>query len=538
MEASDRLVIENCRIVDGSGGASRHGSVAICGARIESVDQVERRRSAERIDADGLVLAPGFVDAHVHTDAVLLREPVHLASLHQGVTTHIVGQDGFGFAPTSEETFRFMAGYTAGINGDDSRLEPGSIAEFLVRFDGTTAVNVATLIPNGCVRMEVMGNAAGVATPADLQRMADLCRLGMAEGALGLSSGLDYVPSCHASTSELTHLAAAVGERGGVYVTHVRYRLGLAEALAEALAIGACAHTPIHVSHLRGEDGVGSADLLCMVDSARESGVDVTYDVYPYVCGSTFLPYLMPSWVLEGGIDEIGARLRASSIRERLREELAGVVSSWSLVTLAGDLSGERARYAGLDVLTAAGGAGCDPVSLVCDLLLEEGFRVTLIMRSEDEPAAEADLLRMLRHPAHVVGSDGIFTSGLVHPRGYGTFARFVGTLVREGLLPLEEAVRRATGATATRFGLAGQGLIRPGFAADLVLFDPDSLRDRATYEHGNAPAEGVRDVFVNGVGVLRDGRPTGATPGRGVRRGESVDTAHDRSRSAPGACS
>jgi N-acyl-D-amino-acid deacylase len=514
----DGIVIENCRIVDGSGAPTRLGSVGIRGPLIDAVDLVGRRRLRERIDAQGLVLAPGFIDAHIHTDATLLREPVHLASIYQGVTTHIVGQDGFGFAPTTEDTFRFMASYTAGINGTDLPLGPGGIAEFLAAFDGTTTVNVATLIPNGCVRMEVLGGTDASADPSAVRQMERLCRTGMHEGALGLSSGLDYTPSCHASTEELTQLARAVGAAGGLYVTHVRYELGLADALAEAFAIASGSQAPVHISHLRGECDLAAADVLRLVDEAANRGVDVSYDLYPYARGSTFLPYLLPAWVMAGSMHEAAARLELASVRERLRVELNPVVASWSFLTLAGDLSGERASYSGLDVLTAAAAAGTEPVDFVCDLLLAERFGSTLIVRQPEEEEAERDVLELLRHPLHVVGSDGIFTRGVVHPRGCGTFARVVGTLVRDGVIALEDAVHRSTARTAARLGLGNRGLIRTGYAADLVLFDPDSLRDRATYEHGSALAAGVRDVFVNGVGVLREGQPTGATPGRGIR--------------------
>jgi N-acyl-D-amino-acid deacylase len=511
------ILIENCRVVDGTGAPWRWGSVLIRGTTIEGIDELGRQRVSERIDGEGLVLSPGFIDAHVHTDAVLLREPVHEASLYQGVTTHILGQDGFGFAPTSEPTFDFMRWYTAGINGGDVPFPPGSIAEFLARFDCATAVNIATLIPNGCVRMEVLGPTAREATPDELERMAQLCRLGMAEGAVGLSCGLEYPPSCHASTTELACLAAAVAESGGVYVTHIRYGLGLLEGLEEAIEIGRRARVPVHVSHLRGLGDTDSSQLLGALDAALAHGVDVTYDVYPYVHGCTVLPYLLPTWVFECAADEFAPRLRDPTVRARIRHETIDDIPLWSEAILFGELSGARVGYSGLDLLAAANVAGRDPVDFVCDLLLNERFAVTVLLRPSDPSLAESDLRPMLRHRAHMVGSDGIYSRGLVHPRGYGSFARFLGPLVRDGTLPLEEAVRKATGATAVRFGLRDRGLIRPGFAADLVLFDPDVLADQATYEAGAIPATGVRAVFVNGTAVLRNGHPTGSTPGRAL---------------------
>jgi N-acyl-D-amino-acid deacylase len=350
-----------------------------------------------------------------------------------------------------------------------------------------------------------------------------LCRDALAEGAVGLSSGLDYVPSGHASAEELVALASVLPQTGLPYVTHVRYELGLLAALKEAVEIGRRARVPVHVSHLRGdiEYGAGAEEILGAVDAARADGIDFTYDVYPYTYGSSFLPYVLPAWALEGEPEEIVTRLGEGAVRERIRAALGEVKWSWARLVLGGRPRGEHARFVGLDLAHAAALSGQDEVDLVCDLLVAEELEALLVWKPDESPGAEADLLAMLAHPAQMLGSDGIYGPGRIHPRGHGSFARFLGRFVREErLLGLEEAVARVTSVPARRFRLDGRGLISPGSAADLVIFDPDTLVDRATFDDGDLLATGVTDVLVNGVAVVRDGYVTGTTPGLGLRAG------------------
>jgi N-acyl-D-amino-acid deacylase len=517
------LVIERCRLVDGSGRPAVDADVALADGRIAAIGALEDASADERLDACGLVVAPGFIDVHVHTDARLLEPRAQEASLLQGVTTHVVGQDGFGFAPTTARSFPFMEAYTAGINGRPVPFGPGGIADYLRRFDGATAVNVASLVPNGCLRMEVLGNGERTASGAEVDEMGALCSDALGEGAVGLSSGLDYVPSRHASTEELAALASVLAQAGLPYVTHVRYELGLLAALEEAVEIGRRARVPVHVSHLRGdtEYGAGVEEILGAVDAARAEGIDLTYDVYPYTYGSSFLPYVLPAWALEGEPEEILARLADPGVREQIRAGLDEVKWSWARLVLAGRPRGEHARFVGVDLVRAAALSGQDEVDLVCDLLVAEELEALLVWKPDESPSAEADLLTMLAHPAQMLGSDGIYGPGRIHPRGHGSFARFLGRFVREQrLLGLEEAIARVTSVPASRFRLDGRGLVSPGSAADLVIFDPDTLVDRATFDEGDLPATGVRDVFVAGVAVVRDGYVTDATPGLGLRAG------------------
>jgi N-acyl-D-amino-acid deacylase len=519
------LVIERCRLADGTGSPTVQADVAIAGGRIAAVGALEGVTADARLGADGLVLAPGFIDVHVHSDARLLEPNVQEASLLQGVTTHIVGQDGCGFAPKTARSFPFLEAYTAGINGRPVPFGAGDMADYLRRFEGTAAVNIASLVPNGCLRMEVVGNAGRAASAAEVEEMRALCRTALAEGAVGLSSGLDYVPSRHAGTDELVALSSVAAESALPYVTHVRYERGLLAALEEAFEIARRASVSLHVSHLRGdpEYGAGAAEILASVDAARASGIDLTYDVYPYTYGSSFLPYVLPAWTLEGEPEEILARLADPSVRDRIRADVGNARWSWTRLVLAGRPRGEHERLVGLDLARAAAVSEGDEVDLVCDVLVAERLEALLVWKPDESPTADADLRALLAHPAQMLGSDGIYGPGRIHPRGHGSFARFLGRLVRdERVLPLEQAVARVTSVPARRFRLAGRGLIRPGCVADVVIFDPEAFVDRATFDHGDVPAAGVRDVFVAGVAVVRDGRVTGATPGRGLHAGSA----------------
>jgi N-acyl-D-amino-acid deacylase len=515
------VLIEGARVVDGTGRPSFRADVGVTGDRVAALGRLTDVSARVRIPADDLVLAPGFIDVHVHSDARILERAVQLASLSQGVTTHVVGQDGFGFAPAGKRAFRYMEATTSGINGRPVPLATGGVGDYLARMDGATALNVAALVPNGCLRMEVIGSGGRAATEDELAAMTELCDLGLEEGAVGLSSGLDYVPSCHSSTDELVALCRPVATAGAVYVTHVRYVLGLLAALEEAVEVGRRAGVAVHVSHLRADEeyGASTSDVLALVDAARQHHIDLTYDTYPYTFGSSFAPYVLPAWALEGEAEEIVRRLDDAQVRERIRADVAGAAWSWARLVLAGAPRGGHSAYVGLDLEAAAREAGTDPVGLVCDLLVAEDLEAVLIWKPDPSPDAEDGLRAMLLHPGAMLGSDGIYNPGLAHPRGHGAFARFVGRYVGEGLLPLEDAVRRVTSLPARRFSLARRGVVEAGAFADLVLFDPGALTDRGTFDDTCSLAEGVREVWVNGIAVLHDGASTGATPGRGLRR-------------------
>jgi N-acyl-D-amino-acid deacylase len=509
------VIIESCRVVDGSGAPGFMADVGIAKDRIAQVGTLHDVPARRRIRAGGLTLAPGLIDAHVHSEVILVEERIHDAALYQGVTTHIVGQDGFGFAPATPSTLAFMSMYLAPIYGNRPGFEPGDIGQFLTRFDGMSTVNVATLVPLGCVRMNQVGNENRAPSDPELEAMAQVCRRAMAEGAIGISSGLEYVPGCYATTEELVYIARAIAPLGGIYVSHIRYASGFLCALDEAISIGRRAAVPVHVSHLRPADGLSSQSLLQPVDAARHEGIDVTFDTYPYGFGSTTATCLLPAWALEGTIEDILSRLAAPPARDRIRHDVGSSVTTWTNYEIAGRLDGDAAILVGLDIISAA--RGTDPVDFLCDLLIARRLDVLILGTSPGRPA-ERELTAMLRHPFHMVSSDGIFRPGRSHPRAYGACAKFLSSSVAGGDLTLEQAVRHATSAPAKRFSLWDRGLIRPGYAADLFLFDESAYKDRATTADPRLHASGVQYVFVNGESVLEEGEPTGLTPGRALR--------------------
>jgi N-acyl-D-amino-acid deacylase len=509
------LLVRNGRLIDGTGRPAEPADVGVVGDRVAEVGRLGGP-AAVVIDAAGLVVSPGFIDAHVHGDLPLLADPLHEPAIRQGVTTYVVGQDGVAFAPAGPATMRHMRRSTAGFNGPAPDGFPDSldVAGFLRLHDRRSAVNVATLVPNGNVRLEAMGLADRRPTAAELAHMRRLVRLGMEQGAVGLSSGLDYVPSLYADADELAALCEEIAPFGGVYVTHMRGYTPQAAptALAEVFEIGRRAGCAVHVSHFNCLAG----QTLPLLDAARRGGIDVTFDLYPYLYGSTTLAMLtLPPALHAGGVDATLDRLRTAAGRRAVADALANPRFPVGTIRLA-YLPGEFQHLEG-ELLTEASGGRLAEV--VCDLLLATDLAAGCVIRHFAE-RTDADVVALARSPLMMAGSDGIFCGGFPHPRGTGTFATYLGEFVRSGVWPLEQAVARLSHHAARRFGLAGRGRIAPGTFADLVVFDPVRIAARSTRTDGKALAVGVEHVAVNGELVLHHGRRTAATPGRGLRRG------------------
>jgi N-acyl-D-amino-acid deacylase len=513
------IVITGGRVVDGSGLPWFPADVGIRGDRIAAVGALAGAGARTRIDAAGKVVAPGFIDAHVHGDLMLLADPLHEPAVRQGVTTYVLGQDGVAMAPASPATLDFMRRYTAGFSGNPPLPDRwSSMAEYLALFDGRTAVNVACLVPNGNVRMEVLGLETRPPTPDELRRMGRLVREAMEQGAVGLSSGLDYIPSRYAGTDELIALCREIAPFGGVYVTHMRSYVpqGVVASLEEVFRIGREAGVPVHVSHFNSR-----ADLvLPLVDAARADGVDTTYDLYCYLAGSSILAMVaLPPAVQEGGVEATLARLRDPAVRAGLAAA-PGPSKRGPLeeVRLSYVASPEYRQYEGRTLAEAAEAAGKGLPDFVCDVLVASNLAVGCI--APHQQRTQEDVRALMRHPAMMAGSDGIYTGRCPHPRGCGCFARYLGHHVRgDHTWTLEQAVQHLSAHAARRFGLADRGLIRAGFAADVVVFDPEAIADHATYEDGRRLATGVEHVVVNGEVVLHDGARTAALPGRSLRR-------------------
>lgn len=524
------LLITGGTIVDGTGAPARGGDLAIVGGRIREVPAgTERPRAARTIDATGKVVAPGFIDLHSHGGLVILADPRHEPKVRQGVTTELVGVDGLGYAPFANPSdLDDLRQMNAGLDGnpDGVTFDWSTIAGYLDRLHGR-AVNVATLVGNTPIRINAIGWEDEPATPATLTRMRGLVREALEDGAFGLSTGLDYPPGAYATTDELAALGEEVARLGGIYHSHVRYSLGdrFLDPFREAIEIGGRSGAPAHITHFYHRATFpGSPDeMLQLVDDARAAGHDVTFDAYPYEWASTRLLILIPIWVQAGGPAKTKERLADAAVRARIREDLAGrgqlFAGSGGLrdVRIGNLTRPENRAYEGRPFGDLLDDVGRDPVDVLCDLLLAEDLRP-----SEVTPGPHTDgIRRFLRHPIGMVGTDSTFLGAKPSPRTYGSYPRILGQFVRdEGILGLEEAVRRMTAAPAARLGLRDRGTLRDGAVADIVVFDPGTVRSDATVDDPRRFPEGIETVIVSGVLVVDGGRHTGSTPGHALRRG------------------
>jgi N-acyl-D-amino-acid deacylase len=476
-----------------------------------------------------MVVAPGFIDLHSHSGLWLLHEPLHEPKVRQGVTTEVIGVDGLSYAPlTRPDDLAALVQMNAGLDGrPDVALDWDTVASYLGRFDGTVAVNVALLIGNSALRICALGWDDVPAGETALADMRAMLREGMAEGAFGLSSGLDYPPGSYATTEELADLTMAAARDGGFYHTHVRYELGdrYLDPFREALAIGEMGHGPVHLTHFYHRQNYpgGYEPMLALVDDARTAGRDVTFDTYPSEWASTRLLIQLPQWVQSGGPAALKERLADGATRQRLHDEMArqdpvhGAPRSWADVRLGAFATAANERWEGRTVAEASAELGRDPVDVVCDLLLAEDLRLNQVTPG---PWSET-LPHFVAHPAGMVGTDSTFIGLKPSPRTYGSYPRVLGQFVRdERRLSLEEAVRKMTSGPAARLGLRDRGLLRDGYVADVVVFDPERVRANATYDDPRRYSDGIEHVLVDGVPVVDGGRHTGALPGRALRHG------------------
>ncbi|MEP6640092.1 MAG: amidohydrolase family protein, partial [Chloroflexota bacterium] len=481
------------------------------------------------IDAAGKVVAPGFIDLHSHGGLMILADGRHEPKVRQGVTTELVGVDGNGFAPfTSREELESFVELDSGLDGrPDIDYDWTSVASYLARYDTTVSLNVATLVGNSQLRIASMGWDDVPANAGAIDRMSGLLRDAMAEGAFGLSSGLDYPPGSYATTEELAVLAGEAGRQGGFHHSHVRYSLGdrYLDPFREAIEIGRRAAAPSHITHFyhRATHPGGPEPMLALVDDARRAGLDVTFDTYPYEWASTRLLIQLPQWIQAGGPGPLKMRLADRSARDRVRAEFAtrgasyASAAGWADVRLGAFRRPENLRWESWTVADVMAETGHDALDVICDLLLAEDLGVSQVTSG---PAAES-LPLFVAHPIGMVGTDSTFLGEKPSPRTYGSFPRILGQFVRdEALLSLEEAIRKMTGAPAARLGLGDRGVIRDGAVADLVVFDPATVRSTATYEEPRSYPIGIEQVIVAGTLVVADGDHTGATPGRALRHG------------------
>ena len=526
------LLVTGGSLIDGSGAPARPGTVASFEGRLHVGDPRWRPAHAVRtIDATGMVVAPGFIDLHSHGGLVILADPRHEPKVRQGVTTELIGVDGNGYAPFANSAD--LASFVDLNAGLDGRPEIGydwdTVASYIGRYDRGQAVNVAVVIGNSALRIGAIGWDDTPADEGSLANMRAMLREAMQEGAFGVSSGLDYPPGSYASTGELAALTAEAAMAGGFYHTHVRYPLGdrFLDPFREAIQIGRRGDGPVHLTHFyhRQTHPGGPEQLLALVDDARDAGQDVTFDTYPYEWASTRLLIQLPQWVQAGGPMALKERLADRAVRDRLRAELAARgaaytgAAGWADVRLGAFTRPDHLQWESRTLAEVMDETGRDAVDVLCDLLLAENLGVAQVTSG---PWSET-LPHFVRHPVGMVGTDSTFLGEKPSPRTYGSFPRILGQFVRdEELLSLEEAVRKMTGAPATRLGLTERGLLRDGFWADLVVFDPARIRSNATYEQPRRFPDGMEYVVVNGELVVDGGAHTGALPGRALRQGRS----------------
>ena len=522
------LLIRGGRIIDGTGAPWYRSDVAVKDDCIVAVGPLAGSAAKTTIIADGRFVSPGFMDMHTHSDLQLLVNPWHECKLYQGVTTDVIGHDGLGLAPVTAETRDTLHDQLAAWNGlPDIERDWRTITTYLDRFDEQTAVNVATFVPHGTVRLAVIGMENRSPTDAEMTRMKQIIDQSMREGAIGLSTGLTYAPGMFASDDELVELCEVLRPYQGFYCPHHRnYGVAALKGYADSIEIGRRAGVPVHLTHCHLSFPMNKgrvSELIAMIDQARARGVEVTMDAYPYLAGQTYLHALLPGWAHEGGTEVTLRHLQSLETRARLQHELEvtgsdgfqGVPLGWESIRIGGILGDHDPAVIGMSLPQAAECAGKSPFDWFADVLVETRLGVSCLAFF----GIEAHVQAIMQHPAHVVGSDGILVGGRPHPRAWGTHARFLSHYVRDlGLLSWEEGIRKMTSATARRIGCLDRGIIRPGFKADLVVFDPDALRATSTYENPRSYAEGVSDVVVNGRQTLADGQPTGATPGRALR--------------------
>ena len=522
------LVLTGGLVVDGSGAAAFAADVAVEDGAIAAVGPGLAGRKT--IDCSGHVVAPGFIDTHSHSDLKVLADPTLPMKLCQGITLEVFGQDGISVAPVKAVDRKAWRQKLSGLLGDFGvEWSWSGVGEYLARVAAARpAQDAAYLAPHGAIRQHVMGGEDRRATDAQVLAMQELLQAALDEGACGMSTGLIYPPCCYADTTELIALGRVLAASDRPLVVHMRSESDrILEAIAEMAGVARASGCAVHISHLKlaGRRNWGQAEnVVRAIGAARAEGLRITADQYPYAAGSTLLGAILPPWAHDGGSEATIARLREPEVRARMRAAMSDPGPGdwdnfwgWSGpegILVADIPSGRHPEWLGKTLADVAAARGQDPFEAAFDLLLEERMGVAMVSFSQDE----AVVRRFLGLPYANVCTDGLL-GGRPHPRAYGTYPRILGRYVREKrALTLEEAVRKMTSQAAAAFGFEGVGLVRQGFRANLVVLDPRTVADRATFEDPLQFPVGIRDVMVGGAVAVRDGAVTGARAGKIVK--------------------
>lgn len=529
-----KTVITHTRIIDGSGAPAYLGDIVLEDGKITVILQPGTYGSTAEditvIDGAGLITCPGFIDMHGHSELQILLHPKHPAKLTQGVTTEVLGQDGLSYAPVDDPTLGAMREKLAAWHGNPANLDFSwrTVGEYLDRLDRGIGVNAAYLLPQGTIRALTMGLEPGEPTPEQLGKQVKLVADGMEQGAVGMSSGLTYTPGMYASDAELTTLCSTVAAYGGYYAPHHRsYGANALDAYAQMIAVAAESGVALHLTHatlnfVPNKDK--APELLAMLDAALEAGVDITCDTYPYLSAATNLAALLPSWASAGDSSSVLARLEEDLTAAKIQHDLEvngsdgchGVPVDWDTIEIASVGSPQLDVLIGQTIAEIARIQRVEPFTVFCNVLIADRLATGILLHVGHEENVQA----IMGHRTHTGGSDGLLVGSKPHPRAWGSFPRFIAHYARDlGLMDMVEMIHHLTGRPAARLKLTERGLLRPGHAADVVVFDPDAIMDMATYTDPRQPAAGINYVFVNGVCALDDHQPTGALAGRALRR-------------------
>jgi N-acyl-D-amino-acid deacylase len=518
------LLLKNGIVIDGTGTPRYSGDISVNDGVIKEIGSLENE-AKETLDISGRVIAPGFIDTHSHSDLFLIYDPSSLPKIMQGITTEIIGQDGLGEAPIRQEHLDEWRRYLSGLNGDPPiDWTWNSFNEYLDVLEETgTSVNVAGLVGHGNLRLLAMGMADRKPTYNEIEEMKQLLSKSIEGGAIGLSTGLIYAPCVYAETYELVELCRVVEKYSGVFVVHMRDEGDkLLQSIKEVLTIAEEAGVHSHISHFKagGTRNWGkSRRALRSLENAQGRGLNVSYDQYPYTAGSTFLSSLLPSWVHNGGVDRLLKRLRKASIREKIKAEYQNAcatsrTASWDKVLVTYVESSDNKGFEGKNLLEIAGLRGQSPIDSLIDLVLEEKNKASMVSFT----MSENDIELIMKHPLGMICTDGLLL-GKPHPRAYGAFPRVLGYYIRQReILSLEEAVMKMTSYPCSVFKLGKRGRIQPGYIADLVVFNPDTIIDYSTYQDPRLHPQGIMHVIVSGAISVKNGRYTGARNGKIIR--------------------
>jgi len=527
------VIIRNGRIIDGSGNPWVSGDVAIRGDRIAAVGQLTGAHAKREIDASGFVVSPGFIDMLGQSEFALLIDNRSLSKLSQGITTEITGEGG-SIAPQDSQTISQLQPV---MDQYHLKIDWESLSDYFAKLEKIgTPINIGTYVGAAQVREAVIGDVDRAPTADELEKMKSLVAEAMQQGAFGLSTSLIYPPGHYAKTEELIELAKVASQYGGIYASHMRSE-GQSEvaAVEEALRIGREAHLPVEIFHLKviGKPRWGTMPkIVGMIQAARDSGQDVSADMYPYVAGGTALASSLPPWVADGGTEKLLERLKDPSVRARIKQEMTTEHTDWenlylgsggaSGVLVSGIVNKDLKPYDGKTIAEIAKIQKKEPLDALFDLVLADKAQTGALYFI----ASENDLQCGLKQPWVSIGLDagelsldGPLFEPQSHPRAFGSMARFLGHYVRdEHMLPLEQAIRRITSLPAQRERLRDRGLLKPGYFADITIFDASTIVDKATYQHPTELSQGVKYVFVNGQLEYDQGRLTGAKAGIALR--------------------